>query len=108
MTGLLLAGIGDIDSHQNKNFVIVDGSECGYWVVACVGWLNVDCSATPTASIIVSPAVWNTSLTMAETQTSAIEAAFQEFTEDRKDIAILLINQHVCAELWVGANIADR
>ena len=32
----------------------------------------------------------------AETQVSAIEAAFQEYTE-RKDIAILLINQHVCA-----------
>jgi vacuolar-type H+-ATPase subunit F/Vma7 len=30
-----------------------------------------------------------------ETQTSVIEAAFQEYTEDRKDIAILLINQHV-------------
>jgi GTP cyclohydrolase I len=30
-----------------------------------------------------------------ETQTSVIEAAFQEYTE-RKDIAILLINQHVC------------
>jgi vacuolar-type H+-ATPase subunit F/Vma7 len=29
-----------------------------------------------------------------ETQVSTIEAAFQEFTE-RKDIAILLINQHV-------------
>lgn len=29
-----------------------------------------------------------------ETQVSVIEAAFQEFTE-RKDIAILLINQHV-------------
>lgn len=30
----------------------------------------------------------------AETQVSTIEAAFQEYTE-RKDIAILLINQHV-------------
>ena len=30
---------------------------------------------------------------LAETQVSTIEGAFQEFTE-RKDIAILLINQH--------------
>ena len=30
----------------------------------------------------------------AETQVSTIESSFQEFTE-RKDIAILLINQHV-------------
>jgi vacuolar-type H+-ATPase subunit F/Vma7 len=30
----------------------------------------------------------------AETQTSVIESAFEDYTE-RKDIAILLINQHV-------------
>ncbi|KAI6159601.1 ATPase, V1 complex, subunit F [Pisolithus thermaeus] len=33
-----------------------------------------------------------------KTQVSTIEAAFQEFTE-RKDVAILLINQHVCTQL---------
>jgi vacuolar-type H+-ATPase subunit F/Vma7 len=32
---------------------------------------------------------------LVETQVSTIEAAFEEFTE-RNDIAILLINQHVC------------
>ncbi len=31
----------------------------------------------------------------AKTETSAIEAAFDRFTSERKDIAILLINQHV-------------
>jgi V-type H+-transporting ATPase subunit F len=31
---------------------------------------------------------------LSETQVSTIEAAFQDFTE-RRDIAILLINQHV-------------
>jgi vacuolar-type H+-ATPase subunit F/Vma7 len=31
-----------------------------------------------------------------KTETSAIEAAFDKFTQERKDIAILLINQHVC------------
>ena len=35
------------------------------------------------------------SLVPPETQIQTIEATFQEFTE-RKDIAILLINQHVC------------
>lgn len=30
-----------------------------------------------------------------KTETSAIEAAFDRFTNERKDIAILLINQHV-------------
>ncbi|KAJ7293225.1 ATPase, V1 complex, subunit F, partial [Mycena rebaudengoi] len=34
----------------------------------------------------------------AKTQVSTIEAAFQDFTE-RKDIAILLINQHACINL---------
>lgn len=31
----------------------------------------------------------------AKTENSAIEAAFDRFTSERKDIAILLINQHV-------------
>lgn len=35
---------------------------------------------------------------LSETQVSTIESVFQELTE-RKDIAILLINQHVCR--WV-------
>lgn len=30
-----------------------------------------------------------------KTETSAIEKAFQDFTQERKDIAIVLINQHV-------------
>ncbi|ORX39060.1 V-type ATPase F subunit [Kockovaella imperatae] len=59
VTGLLLAGIGNIDKQsQNKNFLIVDG----------------------------------------KTQTSVIESAFQDFTE-RKDIAILLINQHIAERI---------
>jgi len=30
-----------------------------------------------------------------KTETSTIEGAFQRFTSERKDIAIVLINQHV-------------
>lgn len=30
-----------------------------------------------------------------KTETSTIEKAFQNFTQERKDIAIVLINQHV-------------
>jgi vacuolar-type H+-ATPase subunit F/Vma7 len=69
ITGLLLAGIGHIDEHQKKNFLIVDSSQ-------------------PDRASTLST---NSSK---ETQISTIEAAFQEFTE-RKDVAILLINQHV-------------
>jgi V-type H+-transporting ATPase subunit F len=65
VTGLLLAGIGHITQDQKKNFLIVDAS---------------------TSELIQK-------LT-AETETSAIEKTFEEFTQ-RKDIAILLINQHV-------------
>ncbi|KAG0703145.1 ATPase, V1 complex, subunit F [Suillus ampliporus] len=58
ITGLLLAGIGHINEHQRKNFLIVDS----------------------------------------KTQISSIEAAFQEFTQ-RKDIAIVLINQHIAEKI---------
>jgi V-type H+-transporting ATPase subunit F len=33
----------------------------------------------------------------AKTEQAAIEEAFDQFTRKRKDIAIVLINQHVCA-----------
>lgn len=59
VTGLLLAGIGNISegdgSEKLKNFVVVD----------------------------------------AKTSTEDIEKAFDDYTQQRKDIAILLINQHV-------------
>jgi len=71
ITGLLLAGVGHINEHQKKNFLVVDPSALA--------------SAAP------PPFLPNPSL---ETQISTIEAAFQEFTE-RKDVAIILINQHV-------------
>ncbi|KAH7927362.1 vacuolar ATP synthase [Leucogyrophana mollusca] len=58
ITGLLLAGVGHINEHQKKNFLVVD----------------------------------------AKTQVSTIESAFQEFTE-RKDVAILLINQHIAEKI---------
>ncbi len=35
----------------------------------------------------------------AKTENSTIEQAFDNFTQKRKDIAILLINQHVCDSL---------
>ncbi|KAG1783631.1 ATP synthase (F/14-kDa) subunit-domain-containing protein [Suillus placidus] len=75
ITGLLLAGIGHINEHQRKNFLIVDSSKVfGVFHV-------IPCSR-------MSP----------ETQISAIETAFQEFTQ-RKDIAIVLINQHIAEKI---------
>ncbi|PGH27969.1 V-type proton ATPase subunit F [Polytolypa hystricis UAMH7299] len=34
-----------------------------------------------------------------KTETSAIERAFQNFTQERKDIGVLLINQHVAERI---------
>ncbi|CAE6418343.1 unnamed protein product, partial [Rhizoctonia solani] len=58
VTGLLLAGIGQVNDDQTKNFMIVDS----------------------------------------KTSVEKIEETFQEFTR-RKDIAILLINQHVADQI---------
>ncbi|KAG5365448.1 V-type proton ATPase subunit F [Yarrowia sp. C11] len=61
VTGLLLAGIGNVsdDAEKKKNFFVVD----------------------------------------AKTENDAIEKAFDEFTNTRKDIAILLINQHIADKI---------
>ena len=70
----MLAGIGHINEHQKKNFLVVDASE---FELVCIYRVQ-------SLTLYMLP----------ETQVSTIEAAFQEYTE-RKDIAILLINQHV-------------
>ncbi|KAI9280483.1 F subunit of V-type ATPase [Sporodiniella umbellata] len=58
VTGLLLAGIGNINQQQKKNYMIVD----------------------------------------AKTPLSNIEETFTEYTK-RKDIAIILINQHIAEDI---------
>ncbi|KIS69525.1 putative H(+)-transporting V1 sector ATPase subunit F [Mycosarcoma maydis] len=58
-TGLLLAGIGNVDEKGDKNFLIVDN----------------------------------------KTSVSDIESCFHHFTNERKDIAILLINQHIAEKI---------
>lgn len=58
-TGLLLAGVGNIDDDGSKNFFIVEP----------------------------------------RTATADIEAAFYNFTQERGDIAIVLINQHIAERI---------
>ena len=70
--------MGHVNENQKKNFLIVDSSAS---------------PIRPHAATILTTAGGCT-----ETQVSTIEAAFQEFTE-RKDVAILLINQHVRGSL---------
>lgn len=42
-----------------------------------------------------------------KTETSTIEAAFEQFTSKRKDIGILLINQHVSPVLDFSPNLGS-
>ncbi|CAO3686292.1 hypothetical protein G6F70_000973 [Rhizopus microsporus] len=58
VTGLLLAGIGNVNQQQKRNFLVVD----------------------------------------AKTPLSTIEETFIEYTK-RKDIAIILINQHIAEDI---------
>ncbi|SPO39339.1 probable VMA7 - H+-ATPase V1 domain 14 kDa subunit, vacuolar [Pseudozyma flocculosa] len=58
-TGLLLAGIGNVDEAGEKNFYIVDNT----------------------------------------TSVSDIEEAFNRYTQERKDVGILLINQHIADKI---------
>lgn len=63
---MLLAGVGNIDHHQRRNYFVVDASNC------------------PSEPSLIS----------LETQKAAIEESFKDLTT-RRDVAILLINQHV-------------
>jgi V-type H+-transporting ATPase subunit F len=40
----------------------------------------------------------------AKTEQAAIEEAFDQFTRQRKDIAIVLINQHVCLDSKISGD----
>lgn len=42
-----------------------------------------------------------------KTDNAAIESAFEKFTEDRKDIGIVLINQHVRLDLMPDYQRSD-
>jgi V-type H+-transporting ATPase subunit F len=66
---MLLAGIGQVDSQQRRNYVIVDSSTHGFFVIT-----------------YQQP--------LLETSDETIANSFQYLTE-RPDIAVLLINQHV-------------
>lgn len=83
-----------MDDKQEKNFFIVDSSafiQLEAYIRRFTGLMSMTLWTHAIRPLCLS----RLKLTGPETQTGAIEAAFQEYTEDRKDIAILLINQHV-------------
>lgn len=63
---MLLAGVGNVDARHKRNFFLVDDSTFYKLVQLCI----------------------------VETQQTAVEEAFEDLTT-RRDIAIILINQHV-------------
>ncbi|CEG73241.1 Putative V-type proton ATPase subunit F [Rhizopus microsporus] len=74
VTGLLLAGIGNVNQQQKRNFLVVDASK---YIILCAFTLY---------------------LPLIETPLSTIEETFIEYTK-RKDIAIILINQHIAEDI---------
>ena len=79
VTGMLLAGVGNVDARRTSNFMVVDSSELRLTTT----------TALPTPVLTSArPRVH------AETTPAQIEDAFKRFTS-RSDVAIVLINQYV-------------
>lgn len=73
VSGMLLAGVGNVDSRQKRNFFVVDSSNYTTRLLIFIFFVLV---------------LW------IETSTTTVEEAFKDLT-GRRDIAILLINQHI-------------
>lgn len=69
---MLLAGVGNADARHKRNFFLVDDS---------------------TRALPVHRGLW-----VLETQPQAVEEAFDDLT-GRRDVAILLINQHIADQI---------
>ncbi|KNG86429.1 putative V-type ATPase F subunit, partial [Aspergillus nomiae NRRL 13137] len=91
VTGLLLAGVGVSDF---KNAIAADMSDS-----ELIGFPKhvTDPPDSQRNFLVVD----------SKTETSTIEKAFQNFTQERKDIAIVLINQH-CVVVLTGEQVAER
>jgi vacuolar-type H+-ATPase subunit F/Vma7 len=92
VTGLLLAGVGNVDARKNTNFLIVDNSMHPLPLAAAFG-LGFGTTAGTTRRRADRGGCAYT-----ETTTAQVEAAFKSFTS-RADIAILLISQFVRAKI---------
>ena len=81
VTGMLLAGVGNVDARRTSNFMVVDSSELPLRTLA--------------AALAPTPFLTSARARLpAETTPPQIEDAFKRFTS-RSDVAIVLINQYV-------------
>ncbi|KAI9864161.1 MAG: H(+)-transporting V1 sector ATPase subunit F [Pleopsidium flavum] len=77
-------------TYKNRNFLAVIGDEDSVTGLLLAGIGHVTQPPDAQKNFLVVDA---------KTETSTIEAAFDTYTQERKDIAILLINQHVAERI---------
>ncbi|KAA1119765.1 H(+)-transporting V1 sector ATPase subunit F [Puccinia graminis f. sp. tritici] len=87
ITGLLLAGTGHVTAASKKNFMVVDSSQY-LTTFNILSFIHQDFKGSVLRSERGT-----------ETPVSEIQKAFDEFTTERDDIAIVLINQHVADKI---------
>ncbi|MCJ1260306.1 H(+)-transporting V1 sector ATPase subunit F [Lobaria immixta] len=81
-------------AYKDRHFLAVIGDEDSVTglLLAGIGVLKIHVTQPPDAQK-------NFLVVDAKTETSTIEQAFDRYTRDRKDIAILLINQHIAERI---------
>ncbi|KAI9774573.1 MAG: H(+)-transporting V1 sector ATPase subunit F [Geoglossum simile] len=77
-------------AYKDRQFLAVIGDEDSVTGLLLAGIGHVTPPPAPSKNFLVVDT---------KTETSAIEAAFNEFTKERKDIGILLINQHIAERI---------
>ncbi|BCS18065.1 hypothetical protein ASPSYDRAFT_89233 [Aspergillus sydowii CBS 593.65] len=82
-------------AYKDRQFLAVIGDEDSVTGLLLAGIGHVTAGPDPQRNFLVVDA---------KTETSTIEKAFQDFTQERKDIAVLLINQHVAERI---RNVVD-
>ncbi|BCR96400.1 H(+)-transporting V1 sector ATPase subunit F [Aspergillus luchuensis] len=77
-------------SYKDRQFLAVIGDEDSVTGLLLAGVGHVTDGADAQRNFLVVDS---------KTETAAIEKAFQNFTQERKDIAIVLINQHIAERI---------
>ena len=102
VVGMLLAGVGNVDGRKSSNFFVVDDSSAWRRPRAApsvrIARRRRPIAPRPRPRLACPADAALRLLPVAETSTAQLEEAFHLFT-NRKDIAILIINQYVAARI---------
>ncbi|KAL1891923.1 H(+)-transporting V1 sector ATPase subunit F [Ceratocystis pirilliformis] len=82
--------MASLADYKDRQFLAVIGDEDSVTGLLLAGIGHVTSGADTQKNFLVVDG---------KTETSAIEAAFERFTTDRKDIGIVLINQHIAERI---------